>query len=49
MTTLLEELGHRKEKARPVKPLDATAAAAGVGLAIGVLLMVVLCLAMKMA
>lgn len=49
MASLLEDLGHRNEAPRRVKPLSKEASAASVGLFVGVLLMAVVCLAMKMA
>ena len=49
MHSLLQELGHRNEASRPVKLLGNEATAAGIGVAVGILLMAILCLAMKMA
>lgn len=49
MISLLQELGHRNEATRPVKPLSNKATAAGIGVAVGILLMAILCFAMKMA
>jgi hypothetical protein len=49
MASLLEELGHHNEESRTVKPLGREATAAGIGVAVGVLLMAIVCLAMKMA
>ena len=49
MASLLQDLGHRNETSRPVKPLSKEASAAGIGVAVGILLMAIFCLAMKMA
>lgn len=49
MTTLLEELAHRKEAPRRVQPLSREASAAGFGVFVGILLMLVLCFATKVA
>ena len=49
MASLLEELGHRKETTLRITPLSKEASAAGVGLFVGVLLMIAVCLAIKMA
>ena len=49
MKSLLQELGHHNEASRPVKPLGNEATAAGIGFAVGILVMAILCLAMKMA
>lgn len=49
MTSLLQDIGHRNESARHIKPLSRNASAAGIGVAVGILLMAIFCLAMKMA
>ncbi len=49
MISLLKELGHHNEASRPVKPLSNEATAAGIGVAIGILVMAILCFALKMA
>ena len=49
MKSLLQDLGHHKEVSRPVKPLSDEATATGIGVAVGILVMAIVCLAMKMA
>lgn len=48
MATLLEELEHR-QVVRRIRPLSKEASTAGVGMVVGVLLMVLICLAIRMA
>ena len=47
MVSLLQELGHHNQESRTVKPLGREGTAAGIGVAVGMLLMAILCRAIR--